>query len=388
MGKKDGKEKKRFRSIFYFEGNRYETESSKSQKEADQKAAIKKDKLKRGEVGISGDMTVRRWAEEWLEIYKKPFVGDSTYEDYVFYTNIILNEIGSMKLKTVSDIHLQKILNSYAGKSESYLTKLHITICAIFRKAYTSKPRLIPLNPADDLDIPAAESGSYRSITDYERKAILQTAESHHSGLWVKTMLYTGLRPGEIRALDWRHIDFTEKLVHVEKAMKAGTTKIGSPKSDAGVRDIPIRENLFQDLKKARGGPFEPVFTQITTGNRHTISSMKKSWASFKKELDINMGAKFGMVKAKDGKMRLKQIISVVAADLVPYCLRHTFGTDLQDAGVPLNVARYLMGHADVSTTSKVYIDTTKRSIQDAARKMNDYDPLVGTMVGKTSQTL
>ena len=100
------------------------------------------------------------------------------------------------------------------------------------------------------------------------------------------------------------------------------------------------------------------------------------------------MGAKFGMVKAKDGKMRLKQIISVVAADLVPYCLRHTFGTDLQDAGVPLNVARYLMGHADVSTTSKVYIDTTKRSIQDAARKMNDYDPLVGTMVGKTSQTL
>ena len=47
------------------------------------------------------------------------------------------------------------------------------------------------------------------------------------------------------------------------------------------------------------------------------------------------MGAKFDKVKAKDGKMRLKQIISVVAADLVPYCLRHTFGTDLQDAGVP-----------------------------------------------------
>lgn len=50
------------------------------------------------------------------------------------------------------------------------------------------------------------------------------------------------------------------------------------------------------------------------------------------------------------------QIIrSVVADDLTPYCLRHTFCTDLQKAGVPINVAKELMGHADISTTANIY---------------------------------
>ncbi|MCL2216929.1 MAG: hypothetical protein FWB91_07920 [Defluviitaleaceae bacterium] len=44
----------RHRSTFYHEGKRYEA-TGKSQKEADQKAAIMKDKLKCGEVGISGE---------------------------------------------------------------------------------------------------------------------------------------------------------------------------------------------------------------------------------------------------------------------------------------------------------------------------------------------
>lgn len=44
-----------------------------------------------------------------------------------------------------------------------------------------------------------------------------------------------------------------------------------------------------------------------------------------------------------------------VADDLTPYCLRHTFCTDLQRAGVPINVAKELMGHADIQTTANIY---------------------------------
>ena len=58
--------KPRYRSTFRHEGKRYET-TGKSQKEADQKAALKQEKLKCGEIGISSNMTVKRWAEEWLE---------------------------------------------------------------------------------------------------------------------------------------------------------------------------------------------------------------------------------------------------------------------------------------------------------------------------------
>ncbi|MDA8227597.1 MAG: tyrosine-type recombinase/integrase [Desulfitobacterium hafniense] len=352
--------KTRSRSTFYYEGKRYEA-TGKSQKEADQKAAIKKDKLKRGEVGITGNMTVERWATEWLETYKMPVVGEGQYKNYLSHVKgVIIPAIGNLKLKDVKDIHLQKILNSRIGKSKYDLAKLRITIKAIFKKAYSSK--LIFHNPAEDLELPAAEEGTHRKITDYEREKILTLAETHRAGLWIKTLLYTGMRPAETIALEWRHIDFDKQLIHVEQAVKAATNDIGAPKSKSGIRDIPIQAKLLPSLIKACGSPFEPVFIQPVTRKHHTKTSMRCWWNSFKRALNISMGAKL---------YRNKIIISAVAPDLTPYCLRHTFCTDLQDAGVPINMARYLMGHADISTTARIYTHTTEKAIQDAAKKMN-----------------
>ena len=170
------------------------------------------------------------------------------------------------------------------------------------------------------------------------------------------------MRPAETRALDWRHIDFDKKIIHVQNSMKAGTKVIGAPKSAAGIRDIPINDKLFADLKVVQGEPYEPVFKQPTTGTRHTNQSMRCLWRNFKRQLDISMGAKL---------YRNKIVLSAVASDLVPYCLRHTFCTDLQDAGVPINVAKYLMGHSDISLTAKIYTHTTDKAIQEAAKKIN-----------------
>ena len=50
-----------------------------------------------------------------------------------------------------------------------------------------------------------------------------------------------------------------------------------------------------------------------------------------------------------------KIVTPKVAEDLTTYCLRHTFATDLQKAGVPINVAKELMGHEDISVTANTY---------------------------------
>lgn len=43
-----------------------------------------------------------------------------------------------------------------------------------------------------------------------------------------------------------------------------------------------------------------------------------------------------------------------MADDLTPYCLRHTYATDLQSAGVPLNVAKDLLDHQSIAMTSQI----------------------------------
>lgn len=129
------------------------------------------------------------------------------------------------------------------------------------------------------------------------------------------------------------------------------------------IKNTNMREQHFTlTANSIAGKANEPVLKQPTTGKRHTQSSMTCLWSNFKRELDISMGAKV---------YRNQIIESKVAPDLVPYCLRHTYGTDLQDAGVPLNIAKYLMGHSDIAMTANIYTHTSNAAIKSAAEKIN-----------------
>ena len=215
------------------------------------------------------------------------------------------------------------------------------------------------------MTLPKSPKGTHRSITETERKAILEVADYHYAGLYVLLILYCGIRPGEAIALQWKDINLEKRLIHVRKAIESGTTgEIKTPKSEAGNRDIPIPDALWHKLKEVRQGPFQPVLLQPQGRKVHSHSSIGDAWNNFKRELDIHMGAEV---------YRNQIIRSVVASDLVPYCLRHTYCTDLQRAGVPLNIAKYLMGHSDVSVTGNIYTDTTPDVIDFAAAQMNRF---------------
>ena len=71
----------------------------------------------------------------------------------------------------------------------------------------------------------------------------------------------------------------------------------------------------------------------------------------------------------EDGKI----IYHAVAPDLTPYCLRHTFCTDLQRAGVPINVAKELMGHSDISITANIYTHRDQRLLHENIAKLDRF---------------
>ena len=372
-----------YRSYFRYNGKKYEKTSTISQEDANYKARRYKEDLENGVIGISKNMTVRNWANEWLEIYKKPLLAEKQYKDYKRQIdNSIIPAIGTLRLVDVKDIHLQKILNSKSGLSETRIKMLYLTIRGIFRQAKISL--LIIQDPSEHLRLPASTKGTHRSITDFEREHFLKAAANHHAGLMFKVMLYCGLRTGEVVALEWRDIDTKKKRFKITRALESGTDNLKLPKTNAGIREVPIPNELYDELIAVRRDPFEPIFLQEKGRVRHTHSSRCKAWESLKKQIDISMGAVYEKRKAKDGKMRLTKVLSVVAPDFVPYCLRHTYCTDLQDKGVPINIARYLMGHSDIRVTSGIYTHTTEQSIDDAANLIN----AVTSVVSKRSDNV
>lgn len=325
-------------------GKKYEA-TGKTELEAMTKLAEKLAAAKAGQQAVGGSMTVNAWYKEWKATYKDPKgltpkslgMYDEKYNGY------IKPAIGHMKLKDVKDVHLQRILNGQAGMSYSHVEKLRRVLRELFRRARIS--RLIPYDPSEELELPKTKSGSRRSLTEQERKVLLTVCNREPFGLWFLTLLYTGMRPGEAAALNWADVDFANNEIHVHAALESGSDRIKGPKTEAGIRDIPIHADLLWRLKEAQGKPFDPVF-KTRQGNRMNYGAWDRLWKACKRAMNIEMGAEVYRNQVLEDK---------VADDLTPYCLRHTFCTDLQAAGVPINVAKELMGHSDIEITANIY---------------------------------
>ncbi len=345
------------RKTMTWEGRRYEV-TGKTEAEAMEKLGALKETLRRGEGTVGPDVTVDRWFREWLDLYKVPAgLTEKSLGMYgEKYRNYIGPAIGRMRMREVREAHLQRILNTQAGRSFSHVSKIRLVMKEMFSRAAST--RIIPFDPTTKLELPETTKGSHRSITSDERELFLSVAQTHRAGLFVLTMLYAGLRPGEAAALNWEDIDFAHREIIVHKAVESGNENIKGTKTEAGKREVPMNAALTQRMLEARGKPKEPVF-QTRTGKRVDHQAIRRMWASFMREVDIRMGAKV---------YRNQIIESALPPDLTAYCLRHTFCTDLQRSETPINVAKELMGHQDVSTTANIYTHKD----QDVLRKFID----------------
>jgi Site-specific recombinase XerD len=312
-----------------------------------------------GVLCINGNTTFANYAKTWLETYKKGAISQKNYDTYEANLRLHISPvIGDLKIKDIRRSHCVRVLNAHAGESKSHVGKLRMTMYQIFESAIDDE--LIVKNPARNLPMPKVIEGTHRSITDFERQHILAVADHHRAGLWIKTMLFCGLRPSEAIDLNWSDVDTKNNFISVSHALGNDTTK-----TDAGTRRVPMPSELSEGfLKERKFTKTTFVFTQTDGVTHHTAESMRSCWESFLRDLDIDMGAKI---------YRNQIIVSVVADDLTPYCLRHTFATDMQAAGVPLNIAKVLMGHSDIKMTADIYTHYTAQNEQDAARIINQY---------------
>ena len=186
---------------------------------------------------------------------------------------------------------------------------------------------------------------------------ILKTAETHYAGCMVLTMLYCGLRPIEIRRMEWSWIDFENSILTV-----------GKSKTQAGTgRKIPIPPQLKSELIKHRFKRQNEQYVFVRVKNNKLPmdeNAFYHAWHNFKREMDIANGATV---------YRNQIIESTLSEDLEPYLLRHTFCTDCQAAGVPINVAKELMGHSDISVTAKIYTHMIDEVFEQNRKRLQEY---------------
>ena len=338
-----------YRKKITYEGITFDVRAN-TEAELGEKIAKKKFEIDHALTTTKGHTQVNKWVEHYFDIYVGDSVSTATrYDRERVYYNHIRPYIGSLAIRSVTAGQCQQIVNKMEGYSKDRIDKLCQLLFNIFDKA--RKERLIVENPAMDLEKIPAHDGQGRAATMQERALMLLCAPNHRAGLWLRSILYCGFRPGETDNFKGKHINYSAGLIYID-----GT------KSKAAKRIVPAPADLLQDFNALNLQPEEYVFKNAY-GDKLRKSSRDNLWHSFKRVMNIQAGCKI---------YRNAIIGPKVSEDLIPYYFRHAFATDLKDANIPFRIRQELLGHADSSVTDR-YTHRTEDSLNTARELLEIY---------------
>ncbi|NLV47007.1 MAG: site-specific integrase [Candidatus Hydrogenedentes bacterium] len=313
--------------------------------------------------------TVGAWAEDWLNIYKRPKVKRSTLRGYENEIKHIIAAFGYKSIKSVSPMDIVALMNSRIGLSQSAIDKTFITVNAIFEAALNN--RFIAFNPCKGVDIPKGPEGSHRVLDHWEVDLIGRVAKTHRFGAGVMLMLWGGLRRGEACALT--SSDLVGDEIHVNKSIEWGRNQgaVGTAKTEAGERSIPV----WPQLKPFLGAPGH--FISTSKGEAPvSLSAFKRGLDSFIYACKVELN---GCRKRWAPEGHAWKEFS-----FTPHDLRHTWFTMLYDAGVDVKVAASWGGHADINVTMRIYQHIRKeRKLREAKQAIKRS----GRKSGRTGKT-
>ena len=157
-----------------------------------------------------------------------------------------------------------------------------------------------------------------------------------------RTAAMTGLRLGELCALRWRDVDWTASAIRVRENYVMG--EFGSPKSRRSFRSVPMAPEVGGTLDryyKACGEPGEGELVFPDPRLRFKGQPLEKTAVLYRMRKALKTAG-------LDERHRFHD-------------LRHTFGTTMAAAGMPMRTLQELMGHRDIQTTQR-YADYSPRT--------------------------
>ena len=234
----------------------------------------------------------------------------------------------------------------YAKKTvRAQLLVYHLVFSFAVRQGY------IPSNPCEYIQIP-------KNLPQTKRKAASISDEEKIKAAWNVWLLpyfilYSGLRKGEAVALQWKDIDFEHNTISVSKSAYTvgNVTHIQEPKTEAGVRIVPLLAPLKAKLKPKAGEKF--VFSLDGGASPYKFSTVQRKMEAFRRRTGVSCSL---------------------------HELRHSYATILFECGIDAKDAQSILGHSSIAVTEDIYTH-----IRNAHRER--VTSLLNEALGNTSNT-
>lgn len=340
---------------FQYLGDKYEV-YDKELKTCIQMLEDKKYEVRHGLFAKTKNIAVRDWFQTWIKEYKELNVKEGTIQVYKdAYRLYIEKAIGNKKINTIRGEHIQKIYNDLKrkGYSKSTLEIVATVLSGMFKQAM--KNELISKNPVVLATLPKQEEKAKVKVMSLEEeKLFLEYAKESWLYTLIFVALFSGMRSGELRALRWKDIDFSNKLIHVRKSLLYLNKdyKIGLTKTKSSVRDIPMLDIVEKTLRQHKK---EQLERKMLLGDK---------WKAKEGMEDLVFPSDTGYPMNRDRlKVQVNKIVDAIRKNgyndfphITPHVFRHTFATRCIESGVKPSILQKVLGHSKISQTMDLYV--------------------------------
>ena len=367
--RKDGKYCGRFYDRFGI--RRYVYGKTISETKEKLNTAMYEDKM---EMNVADNtVTLNEWYQKWLEIYKYKVIAPSTRVQYEsIYKKHIQADFGHMKLKDIQPLQIRGKLVNLDKKGFGYETqnKVRILLLDMFNKAVADNVAM--KNPVRNIKVVRDEEKEPRVLSTEEQSAFFDTCK----GTFYDNMaISTGLRPGELYALEAEDLDFEKKVIHITKSLSyqkfegdtGKTFHMGKTKTKSSYRDVPMNRRCEIALKK------QLLQKRVVSGRTgaKTLKGFENLIFTTKYDTPLNAQIYADAIKVIVEQINLMREELEQFETFSGHCFRHTFATRCFEAGIqPKTVQKYL-GHATLQMTMDLYTHVLENHLSDEMDKLD-----------------
>lgn len=298
-------------------------------------------------------VTFKDAAEAWQSAYRES-CNPRTWQNYRPHYEDMVCRYGDIAVNEIAGVNI--IQDLQRAKAQGYSRTIVNTRRTLFSNIlnHAVAQGWIAWNVATGVKLPKGLPSAKRSApTDEMIHAIIQNRDKPF-GMFAFLCLCTGLRKGEALALLKSDIHDGEIAVTKSLTFADGdAAKVKPPKSEAGVRTVPIVSILATPLKEYMAGLdggilFPNRSYNGSPGNTFmTQSNYDTAWGNYVKTVGL------------DG--------------LTAHQLRHGTATLLYEAGVDVYTAKKILGHAKVTTTMEIYTELREKHERQSIAKLDNY---------------
>lgn len=350
----------------------------KTKKEAQLAAAAIQQELAQGTFIAEKDISFKEFVSEWIKLYQAS-VKISTVRVRHHESGKLMEYFERFQVKQVSKKMYQDVLVDLyeKGYALNTIAGIHSTGKMIFSKAvelevirndptqYAKLPR--PQKTVEEIE---NEEHVIKYLEKEELARFLKTAKEQgleRDYAIFTTLAYSGLRVGELCAMKWRDLSFTEHTVSITKTYynpknRATDYQLLTPKTSTSRRTIELDPSVFRELEKlkAKQNELKMLNRDVYYDNDFVFAKTTK-----------NMGYP-EFIKTIQNRMRRLLKLAGLNEGLTPHSLRHTHTSLLAEAGVGIHEIMERLGHQDDEITKRVYLHVTKTMKKEASQKFGE----------------